>query len=71
LSLIAPLKAQSTPPEVIGPSQLNLVPVPASVQIQTGRLPGTSSFNVAVKNYADDLRLNKKTVNGKVNFWSA
>lgn len=33
---------------------LNLMPVPASVQIQTGRLPITSSFNVAIKNYTDD-----------------
>jgi hexosaminidase len=54
LSLNAPLKAQSTAPEVIAPSQLNLMPVPASVQIQTGRLPITANFNVAIKNYADD-----------------
>src|SRR5215813_13746716 len=34
--------------------QLNLLPVPASVQIQAGRLPITSCFQVAVKNFADD-----------------
>ncbi len=54
LSLTAPLKAQSTSAEVMAPVQLNLMPVPASVQTQTGRLPITGSFNVAVKNYADD-----------------
>src|SRR6266480_3901635 len=40
--------------EMITPARLNLMPVPASVQIQTGRLPITSSFSVAVKNYTDD-----------------
>ena len=50
LSLTALLRAQSTSAEV----QLNLMPVPASVQIQTGRLPIAGSFNVLVKNYADD-----------------
>lgn len=54
LSLIAPLKAQSTSGEVIAPNQLNLMPVPASVQTQPGRLPITASFTVVVKNYADD-----------------
>jgi hexosaminidase len=33
--------------------QLNLMPMPASLQIQTGRLPITASFNAAVKNYRD------------------
>ena len=42
------------PQEAIAPGQLNLMPVPASVQTQTGRLPITGSFSVAVKNYADD-----------------
>ena len=37
LSLVAPAKAQSTAAEVITPIQLNLMPVPASVQTQTGR----------------------------------
>src|SRR5204862_1120734 len=39
---------------MIAPAQMNLMPVPASVQIQSGRLPITSSFKVAVKNYTDD-----------------
>src|SRR5882672_2594403 len=54
LSLTAPLKAQSISAEVMAPVQLNLMPVPASVQTQTGRLPITGNFNVAVKNYTDD-----------------
>jgi hexosaminidase len=54
LSLACPLHAQGTAAEAIAPDQLNLMPVPASVQTQTGRLPITGSFNVAVKNYADD-----------------
>jgi hexosaminidase len=45
---------QGTAGQMIAASQLNLMPVPASVQMQAGRLPITSSFNVAVKNYADD-----------------
>src|SRR5438132_7821086 len=53
-SLASPLRGQSAAREAITPAQLNLMPVPASVQIQTGRLPIHSSFNVAVKNYADD-----------------
>ena len=54
LGLVFPLRAQRTPPEMIAPVQLNLMPVPASVRTQTGRLPITSSFNVAVKNYTDE-----------------
>jgi len=54
LSLAAPAQAQGAGPEVMGPVKLNLMPVPASVQTQTGRLPITGSFNVAVRNYADD-----------------
>src|SRR5882762_5685424 len=52
LSLAFSLRAQSA--EGITPDQLNLMPVPALVQSQTGRLPITGSFNVAVKDYADD-----------------
>jgi hexosaminidase len=33
--------------------QHNLMPVPASLQFQTGRLPITSAFQVAIRNYAD------------------
>jgi hexosaminidase len=54
LSLAFSVRAQGTAPEGITPGQLNLMPVPASVQTQTGRLPITGSFNVAVKNYTDD-----------------
>jgi hexosaminidase len=46
--------AQSPTANMMAPAQMNLMPAPASVQSQTGRLPITSSFNVAVKNYADD-----------------
>src|SRR5882672_11475949 len=54
LSLTAPLKAQSISAEVMAPVQLNLMPVPSSLQTQTGRLPITGNFNVAVKNHTDD-----------------
>jgi hexosaminidase len=39
---------------MIAPSQLNLMPVPASVQLQPGRLAITSAFSVATQGYADD-----------------
>src|SRR5260221_1816840 len=48
------LQAQGSPGPIIAASQINLMPAPASVQTQPGRLPITGSFNVAVKNYADD-----------------
>src|SRR5216683_1291397 len=48
-----PVAAQGTSP-MTPPSQLDLLPVPASVQMQAGRLPITGSFSVLVKNYADD-----------------
>jgi hexosaminidase len=54
LSLACPVHAQGTAAEVMAPGQLNLMPVPSSVQTQTGRLPITGNFSVAVKNYADD-----------------
>src|SRR3989440_2199100 len=54
LTLVSPIFGQTPTINVMAPAQLNLMPVPASVQIQTGRLPITSSFNVAVKNYKDD-----------------
>jgi len=41
-------------PTLVAPSQLNLMPVPASVQTKAGRLPITSTFSVATKNYSDD-----------------
>ena len=36
------------------PRQLNLMPVPASVQLQPGRLAITNAFTVAIKGHADD-----------------
>jgi hexosaminidase len=54
LSLTVPLKAQSTSVEMMTPASLNLMPVPASVRTQTGRLPINGNFKVAVKNYSDD-----------------
>ena len=54
LSLVLPLRAQVPTVNFATPAQMNLMPVPSSVQIQTGRLPITSSFNVAVKDYTDD-----------------
>src|SRR5256714_492930 len=54
LSLVSAVYAQNPTANMMAPAQMNLMPVPASVQIQTGRLPITSSFNVAVKNYTDD-----------------
>src|SRR6267378_5969831 len=54
LSLACPVRAQVTVAEAMAPGQLNLMPVPSSVQTQTGRLPITAGFNVAVKNYSDD-----------------
>src|SRR5437763_2510908 len=48
------LYGQNPTANMMAPAQMNLMPVPASMQIQTGRLPITSSFNVAVKNYTDD-----------------
>lgn len=54
LSLALPTQNRLMAQRAMRPGHLNLMPVPASVQIQTGRLPVTSSFNVAIKNYADD-----------------
>jgi hexosaminidase len=54
LSQIAPLRAQNSASVAIAPLQLNLMPAPASLQSQTGRLPVTGGFKVAVNKYADD-----------------
>ena len=37
-----------------GPTELSLMPVPASVQLQDGRLAITNAFAVATKGFADD-----------------
>jgi hexosaminidase len=49
---IAPGQQPTT--SVLAPSQLSLMPVPASVQLQSGRLPVTKAFSVATRGYADD-----------------
>src|SRR5229473_2171176 len=54
LTISSPVPTQETAPTRVTSNQLNLMPVPASLQTQTGRLPITGSFNVAVKNHADD-----------------
>lgn len=53
-SIVSPVPAQGPTTTVVAPGQLNLMPVPASVQLQTGRLAITNSFSVATKGYADD-----------------
>lgn len=54
LILASSTYGQNPTVNMIAPKELNLMPVPASAQIQIGRLPITSSFNVTVRNYADD-----------------
>lgn len=51
---ITPVSAQGPTTTVLKRGQLNLMPVPASVQLQPGRLAITNSFTVATKGYADD-----------------
>ena len=51
LSLALPVRAQGSAP---ASSHLNLMPVPASVRLETGRLAINGSFNVAVKDHTDD-----------------
>jgi len=53
-SIVSPVPAQGPTSIVVTPGQLNLMPVPASVQLQTGRLAITNAFSVATKGYADD-----------------
>src|SRR5437764_1334837 len=48
LGLVSSMYGQDPTANMIAPAQMHLMPVPASVQIQTGRLPITGSFNVAV-----------------------
>src|SRR6266513_2184301 len=51
LSLASPVRAQGSAP---ASSHLKLMPVPASVRLETGRLAINGSFNVAVKDHTDD-----------------
>lgn len=53
-STVLPISAQEPTTTVDASRHLNLMPVPASVQLQTGRLPITNAFSVATKGYADD-----------------
>ena len=54
VSLVSGLNAQNLTRNVISPGQLSLMPMPASLQLQPGRLPITSSFTVAIESFADD-----------------
>src|ERR1041385_851884 len=54
VSLVWAINAQSPNPNVTLPARLSLMPIPESVQLQPGRLPITSGFTVASKNFADD-----------------
>jgi hexosaminidase len=53
-SIVAPLPAQGPTSTGAAPRQLNLMPMPASVQLQPARLAITNAFSVATKGYADD-----------------
>jgi hexosaminidase len=52
--IISPIPAQRPTTTVSAAGGLSLMPVPASVQLQTGRLAITNSFSVVTKGYADD-----------------
>jgi len=51
-NIVPPILAQTTTVRVS--PQLDLMPVPASVQLENGRLPITSTFMVVTKGHADD-----------------
>src|SRR5687767_9905383 len=63
-NIVPPILAQTTTVRVS--PQLDLMPVPASVQLETGRLPITSGFTVATKGHSDErlragiLRMTKR-----------
>jgi hexosaminidase len=52
-SLFSPVPAQEPAANVAARRQLTLMPVPASVQLQNGRLPITNTFGVATKGHVD------------------
>lgn len=54
LIIVPPLRAQDAKPPGLAPGDLQLMPIPASVQIRPGRLSVNSTFSVATKNYTDD-----------------
>jgi hexosaminidase len=49
-----PVRAQDPMSATVSPGQLNLMPVPASMQTRSGRLAITGTFSVATKDYSDD-----------------
>src|SRR4030095_12708012 len=53
LSIVGPVSGQVSTTTVAAPGELNLMPVPASVQLQAGRLPITQAFTVATKGPAE------------------
>ncbi len=53
-SLVGLVSAQVSTTTVTTPRELNLMPVPASVQLQAGRLPITKAFSVATEGHTDD-----------------
>ena len=53
-STCPPVQTQESMTTRVALNQLNLMPVPASVTIEAGRLPINSSFNVVTKGYSDD-----------------
>jgi hexosaminidase len=53
-NLVWVINAQNATSNLTSPAQLSLMPIPASVQLQPGRLPITSGFTVAIKKYSDD-----------------
>jgi hexosaminidase len=54
LTIVSSVPAQVPTTTVVSPGQLSLMPVPASVQLQPGRLAITNAFSVATKGHADD-----------------
>ena len=54
LIITSPVRAQRSTSTLVTSNQPNLMPVPASVQMQAGRLAITSAFSVATKNYTDN-----------------
>jgi hexosaminidase len=52
-TVVSRMSAQGSVTTTVLPGQLNLMPVPGSVQLQTGRLAITDAFSVGTKGYAD------------------
>jgi hexosaminidase len=54
LIISSPVRAQEPTSTVMAPGRLNLMPIPGSVEMRTGRLAITNTFSVATKDYTDD-----------------